>query len=74
MKELEIGLRQMANMKCANSDGIVVEMIKYSSDIIKKIILDEFNMALQSGIFQENWHHTIFQILPKDDDLTKVSN
>ena len=64
----------MANMKCEDNDGIVVEMVKNSCVEMKTEILREFNYVLHSGNFEDNWHHIIFQMLPKEGHLSKVVN
>ena len=54
--------------------GVTAEMIKYSSDKMKIEILKNFNLVVHSGVFPENRHHTIFQMLPKEGDVTQVKN
>jgi len=66
--DLEKALTQLANLKCCDEEGIISEMLKYCNYDIKCEMLKHFNVALHSGEFPENWHHTIFQMLPKDGD------
>ena len=49
-------------------------MLTYSNENIKHEVLKHFNVALHSGVFPENWHHTIFQMLPKDGDTRQLKN
>lgn len=49
-------------------------MLKYSSDELKYAVINEFNLALHTGVFHPDWHITVFQMLPKEGDLRKVSN
>ena len=42
-KELEKALQSIANMRCADNEGIVAEMIKYGSRSRKDCILYNFN-------------------------------
>ena len=49
-------------------------MIKFSSSLLKINLLRCFNQSLQSGIFDESWTHTIFQMLPKSGDTSDISN
>ena len=72
--ELEEALKKLPNMRCADEQDIVGEMVKYSSVQFKTELLRCFNESMHSGRFDENWYHTCFQMLPKSGDLTQVSN
>ena len=72
MDDLKKALTQLSNLRCCDNDGITAEMIKYSSDAMKTEILKHFNKALHSGEFADDWHHTIFRMLPKDGDTTQA--
>ena len=74
MPELDTALKALSNMRCADEENIVGEMVKYASDQFKTELLRCFNESLHSGIFEETWYYTCFQMLPKSGDLTKVSN
>ena len=74
MEDLKKALTQLSNLRCCDNEGITAEMIKYSSDEMKTEILKHFNKALHSGEFANNWHHTIFRMLPKDGDTTQLKN
>ena len=49
-------------------------MIKYGSLFLKEELLRCFNNAMKTGVFDESWHYTIFQMIPKTGDLSKISN
>ena len=53
---------------------IVAEMVKHSSAQFKDELLRCFNESLHSGLFDETWYYTCFQMLPKSGDLTQTSN
>jgi hypothetical protein len=74
LKELEIGLSSLSNLRACDDEGICSEMLKNGNEILKNEILKSFNAILRTGNIEDSWHHTIFQMLPKDDDLSKVSN
>ena len=74
MGDLDKALSQLSNLRCCDEDGITAEMIKYNSDGMKAAILTNFNSALHSGEFADNWHHIIFRMLPKDGDTTQLKN
>ena len=64
-EELESALKGIANLRGADEDGIVVEMIKHSSISFKDSLLYSFNQVLSEGSFDESWHAIILQMLPK---------
>ena len=64
----------MANLRCADEHGIVIEMIKHGSAQLKWHILCCFNRYLAVGEFDADWHQTVFTMLPKTGDLKQVSN
>ena len=72
--DLEKALSQLSNLKCCVKEGIIGEMLKYCNYDIKIEILKYFKFALHLGEFQEKWHHTIFQMLPKDGDTRQLKN
>ena len=67
-------LKHMKNGKCADSEGVVVEMIKHGSDLLHQTILSMFNEMLRTGVFDNSWSETVFRMLPKSGDLTKPGN
>ena len=72
--ELSKALYELSNLRCADEVGIVAEMLKYSSSKFRTELLRIFNDSLHSGEFDESWHRTVFQMIPKDGDLSNVSN
>ena len=74
LDELEAALKGIANLRSADEDGIVVEMIKYANESFKEALLGFLNQILIDGRFDESWHTTILQMLPKDGDLGELSN
>ncbi len=72
--ELERALRELSKLRCADMDGLVVEMVKFASALLKEKLLHCFNHTLRSGKFEDSWSHTIFQMLPKTGDLSDIAN
>ena len=68
LQELE-ALKAMSNLRSTDEDGLVVEIIKYANSAFKEALIIFFNEVLIDGIFDESWHNTILQMLPKDGDL-----
>ena len=64
----------MSNLRGADEDGVVVEMIKYDSKSFKITLLSFYNQRLLDGYFDESWHPLILQMLSKDGDLNEFSN
>ena len=65
-EELERVLKGMTNLRGADEDGVVVEMIKYASKSFKITLLSFYNQRLLDDCFDESWHTTILQMLSKD--------
>ena len=63
--ELHAGLRKLASNKCGDHHGIVAEMLKHGSKLLHTCILQNFNSMMTTGFFPEDWHHTLFKMLPK---------
>ena len=63
--ELVDGLRCMSNGRGKDSNGIVVEMVKDASDKFKRKLLHVFYYILSTGSIQDDWHTTLFSMLPK---------
>ena len=66
LEELERALKAMSNLRSADEDVIVVEVIKYMNLQFKEALLILFNQILMDGTFDESWHNTILQMLLKD--------
>ena len=74
LDDLNKGLQKMANCRCADEHGIVIEMIKHGSLELKWHILCCFNQYIEAGEFDSDWHQIVFSMLPKTGDLKQVSN
>ena len=66
LQELDSTLKTMSNLRSTDEDGMVVEMIKYANIEFKEVLIIFFNKILIDGTFDESWHNTILQMLPKD--------
>ena len=69
LNELETALKKIANLRSADKDDVVVEMIKHADAPCKEILLQFFNKILIDSDFDESWHLTKLQILSKDGDI-----
>ena len=67
-------LKQLSNLRRADRDGVVAEMLKYGSDRLHGEILYYFNLVTRYGQFPASWHLSIFHMLPKDGDLREAFN
>ena len=74
LEELERALKAMSNLRSADEDGIVVEIIQFANIQFKEALCIFFNQILMEGTFDESWRNTILQMLPKDGDLKELSN
>ena len=74
LDELERALKAMSNLRSADEDGIVVEMIKYANIQFEEASVIFFNQICMDWTCDESWHNTILQMLPKDGDLKELSN
>ena len=72
--ELDVALKKMSNLKCENANGMVAEMLKHGSLLMREEILKCFNDIPKSGVIEESWAHIIFQMLPKSGDLQDIGN
>ena len=61
-------------MRSADEDGMIKEMIKYVNGSLEGILLQLITHMLMDGSFDESWHATILQKLPKDGDLEELIN
>ena len=55
----------MRNRRGADRKNVVVEMVKYGSPELHQKLLEYFNEILSIGQIPENWHSTIFTMLPE---------
>ena len=67
-------MKAMSNLRSADEDGIVVEIIKYANIQFEEASVICFNQICMDWTFDESWHNTIFQMLPKDGDVKEFSN
>ena len=74
LQEFDSALKTMSNLRSTDEDGMVVEMIKYANIEFKESLIIFFNKILIDGTFDESWHNTILQMLPKDGDLKELFN
>ena len=74
LDDLKNDLQKIANLRCADENGIVIEIIKHGSNQLKWHILCCFNRYLAVGEFDADWHQTDFTMLPKTSDLKQVWN
>lgn len=74
MHEFQYALKFMRNRKGADKTNIVAEMIKHAGPRVHQVLLDMYNQILSSGCVPDNWHVTIFTMLPKNGDLSDASN
>ena len=74
LHELEQALSKMKARKSPDKHGIVMEMIKYGSDNLKRQILSFFNEFLHHDFIEQSWLHTLFTMIPKTGDLSVVQN
>ena len=72
--ELHACLCKLASNKCGDHHGIVAEMLKHGSKLLHTCILYNFNSMLTTGIFPEDWHHTLFKMLLRIGNLNSVDN
>ena len=72
--ELYVATTQMAKNKCADSVGVVAEMLQYASPLLLERFVLECNTMVETGTPQRNWLHTVFQMLPKSGPLHDVGN
>ena len=74
IEELRTGLRKLALNKWSDDHGFVANMLKYGSDSLHDCILRCFNEMLSTSSFPQDWHRTIFKMLPKTSDSSNVDN
>ena len=72
--ELTIALQKMANLRCEDEHGLVIEIIKIGSLQLQYAILQHSNHCLDEGEVDSDWHITIFKMLPKSGNLCEVAN
>ena len=66
LPELETALKGMANLRSADEEGIVVEMIKHINIHFKEHLLTYLSRGLHDRNFDESLYIAILQMIPKD--------
>ena len=74
LPELLGAMRKMRNRRGGDKTKVVIEMVKHGGPILHQKLLVYFNEILSTGRVPENWHITIFTMLPKSGNLEYVSN
>ena len=74
MEELKYAVKKMKNRKSEDLCHIIIELIKNAGDPFMQILLDMYNSILNTGNTPQNWHVTIFRMLPKSGDLSDANN
>ena len=67
-------LKKMGNSRGADKASVVVEMIKYAGVGFQTVLLKFYNDIIYCTKIPENWHVTIFSMLPKSGNLECPSN
>ena len=74
LEEFRHALSGLANLRCSDEQGLVAEMVKHGSVRLHQELLHCFNGVLHTGVFEDEWQHTVFRMLPKDGDLSEATN
>jgi sorting nexin-29 len=74
LEELRKSLDKMARGKCADRNGLMLEMFLHAGATLQSRLLSTYNEMLASGSFPDNWQDSLFVLLPKPDDLSDPSN
>ena len=72
--EMRWALGKMGNSRGADKSDIVVEMVKFAGTAFQNALLSFYNGIISHGEVPENWHVTIFSMLPKSGNLECPSN
>ena len=60
--------------KCADADGVTLEMVKYGGPRLHKTFLHLMNSLIDQGAVDDDWKHILFSMVPKQGDLSVPSN
>lgn len=71
MPELFRALGKTRNRRGVDKSNIVVEMLKFGGPLLQQKVLDAYNEIIAIGTVPENWHITIFSMLPKSGGFEK---
>ena len=72
--EIDNVIQNLPNNKSAGIDGLLYEMFKASSDIIKPLLLALFNKILNIGIYPDQWSLAIISPLHKNGKRNNPTN
>ena len=64
----------MANLKGADESVIVIEMVKHVTWTFNEHLVSLFNQILLDASFADSRYMRILEMLPKDGDLSKLTN
>ena len=74
LPELFGAMRKMRNRRGGDKTKVVIEMVKHGGPILHQKLLVYVNEISSTGRVPENWHITMFTMLPKSGNLEYVSN
>ena len=74
LEELRIALKHMSSRRCADSFGLVVEMVKYGTNLLHETLVVLLNDMINRGSIDEDWRTTCFHMIAKSGDLTQATN
>ena len=67
--ELMREIKHLKNNRCADSSGLVAEMLKNGGTTLTEILRDTFNQILQkNAALPHKWKQTVFKVLHKSGD------
>ena len=72
--ELNTELKNLKSGKCPDTAGIVAEMLKVESVLLRRAILSLFNGVLFSGLTPSSWRQSALMVLFKDGDAQLPNN
>ena len=67
-------MKGIQNLRDADKDDDVIEMIEYASKSFKDTLLSFYDPILLDDYVVESWHTTSLQMLSKDGDLNELKN
>ncbi|XP_067427114.1 uncharacterized protein [Thunnus thynnus] len=74
MNHLKTKLKTLKNKKACGPDGILNEMLKYSTEKFQLTILKLFNLILNVGYFPESWNNGLITPIFKSGDRFDPQN
>ena len=73
-QELTYGLKRMQKGRCADTDGISLEMFLYSGEENQQRLLECLNNVLVEGVIPSSWCNTFFTLLHKGGPIQDANN